>query len=335
MADRVVKSYIGLFGGFTITYFILSAIDVDFDIICNVYGKGVIIFFLIYVLFSILSFLSKERKEKRVSLKSFTNKLNMKYLSYWLVALLFIILSLVQIAFFSPYRYGDDTTYISMINDMVETKEFYTLNPDTGFIYGAAVHEKYFFSTYYQFVAMLCINTGIHPLIMCKTILGIVYILLTFMVIWIGCKTFCKDFEQSSLMFMISTVLIFFGNYSYYTLARRILIWNYNGKSVLFTIILPYLFIRVIKCFLLEEGKEKKRKRERILELFQVTFIVFVASTTTLMGVGLAAMETGLLGLSISATQKRFSPIVRSIIVCIPAILLLLAVLLRRKGGMG
>lgn len=335
MADKIVKGYIGLFGGFTITYFLLSGMKVDFNIICNIYGKGIVIFFLLTVLYKLIILLINPQKEKRISITFPIDKHNRTCLGYWIVAFFFILLSVYQISFWAPYRYGDDTSYIPMINDMVELKEFYALNPDSGFSYMGAIPEKYFFSTYYQFVAMLCINTGIHPLIMCKTVLGVVYILLAFMVIWIGCKTFCKDFEQASLMFMLSTVLIFFGNYSYYTLARRILIWNYNGKSVLFTIILPYLFIRVIKCFLLDEEKERKRKRERILELFQVTFIVFVASTTTLMGVGLAAMETGLLGLSISTTQKRFSPVVKSIIVCIPAILLLLAVLLRRKGGMG
>lgn len=63
MADKIVKGYIGLFGGFTITFFLLTKLNVDFNIICNLCGKGVVLLFLLFLLYRLLVLLMNKKKE--------------------------------------------------------------------------------------------------------------------------------------------------------------------------------------------------------------------------------------------------------------------------------
>lgn len=224
-----------------------------------------------------------------------------------------IVVQAARMVIKTPYIYGDDVTYLAMVNDILSTDKLYSLNAMTGNeIPLESVSHKYLFTSYYPFLAAIAKVINLHPLILCKTVLPIFYISMSYFVIWmLSEKLFQKNTEKRGIFFLLYTILIEFGNYTYYTLSRRVLIWNWNGKSVLFTIILPLVFYYGIQFM---EGSVG-RKEKRIVFLMEGA-----AVSTTLMGAGMAPILLSVMALIGTIKNKNIRIFISGICCCIPAI---------------
>jgi hypothetical protein len=109
---------------------------------------------------------------------------------------------------------------------------------------GYSLDMKYMLAGWFQFQALLCRFSGLHPLIMIKTCLPIAVILLHYSVVWNLCRAFSGTEESDGLLtFMLVYAVLteaawgqLSTSWSYYFLT-----WAWYGKAFLQLIVLPFL----------------------------------------------------------------------------------------------
>ena len=218
---------------------------------------------------------------------------------YFIISMVIIIYEILIYVVKEPYIYGDDITYIPLITNMVDSNHIYTVKwAGAAPIPLSRVNFKFVFTSYYPFLGMLSVLSGLHPLILCKTVIPLIYLPTHYLIVWrIGNFLFGKDeneerrAEKQSMYFFFYTLLIEFGQISYYTLSRRVTMWIYNSKSDCFCLLLLPLFFYTY-LFLMEE-----KETESILIHKQgwyrqiILLIIAVAcNSASLMGVLMSAM---------------------------------------------
>ncbi|MBR3533998.1 MAG: hypothetical protein IKN80_08990 [Clostridiales bacterium] len=193
-----------------------------------------------------------------------------------------------------PYIYGDDVSFISIITRFVDTNTIYTKtwSGQTDPIPFADLNFKRVFTSYYPLLGMESILSGLHPLILCKTVIPVFYIPVHYLTVWrIGEYLFGREKDgkakigkQSMFMFFYA-ILIEFGHISYYTMSRRVTIWIYNNKSDCFTILLPVLFFYTC-IFLIEKdiNAETLTLTKLWYRQFLIMIIALANNSATLMG---------------------------------------------------
>ena len=213
----------------------------------------------------------------------------------------------------TPYIYGDDFSYITMINDIVESDTIYGINYRTGQVH--SVYEtmyKYLLTSYYPFLAMVATICKIHPLILCKTLLPILFIPISYMVVWELAKYFFgNSIHRATYFLYFYLVLNFFGAFSWYSASFRSWTWIWQSKAILAIIILPFCFLVAVKTF---------GKRMHLDDMVVLTLIVTAACGTTMMGVGLASIMVLTIATIYTIERKNIYVFLKGLICCIPAI---------------
>lgn len=223
---------------------------------------------------------------------------------YFDIALIIVIYQLVRYVVKQPYIYGDDVTYITMITDYVDTNAIYT-KTWAGQLTPTPLSEisfKYVFTSYYPFMGMISMITGLHPLILCKTVIPVFYVPIHYLIIWRIGKYLFSDTEEEkkhrdklSVFMFFYVLLIEFGQISYYTLSRRLMIWVWNSKSDCFCLLLIPLFFYTY-LFLTEQDESERLlgKTKLFYRQLLVAIIALACNSSTLMGLILSAIVMGI-----------------------------------------
>lgn len=217
-----------------------------------------------------------------------------------------IVIVLYQVARYvikQPYIYGDDVTYITMITDYVDTNAIY-VKTWTGQVEPlplSAVSFKYVFTSYYPFLGSISILSGLHPLILCKTVLPVIYVPVHYLIVFrIGQYLFGDEndvrvgVEKQSVFMFFYVLLIEFGQISYYTISRRLMIWVWNSKSDCFCLLLVPLFFYTF--MLLTDRVETERvlgDTSLFYRQFLIAVIALACNSATLMGLIMSAIVMG------------------------------------------
>ena len=239
---------------------------------------------------------------------------------FFLISLAIIIFEMVIYAVREPYIYGDDVVYIKMVTDIVDTDAIYTklwsgqIDP-----YPLSVIEfKYVFTSYYPFLGMISLLTGLHPLILCKTVLPLIYVPVSYLIVWrVGQYLFEKEdgtarIRKQSLFMFFYAILIEFGQISYFTLSRRVAIWIYNSKSDCFVLLIPILFFYTY-LLLLEKQEDKLIYRQIIIAV-----LALACNSSSAMGIIMSAVVIGLWILISAVRLKKPSVFFTSLWTLIP-----------------
>lgn len=250
---------------------------------------------------------------------------------YFDIALVVIIYQVVRYIIKQPYIYGDDVTYITMITDFVDTNAIYTktwagqIDP----IPLTEVSFKYVFTSYYPFLGSISILTGLHPLILCKTVIPVFYVPIHYLIIWrIGEYVFSdteaekKRREKQTVYMFFYALLMEFGQISYYTLSRRLTIWIWNSKSDCFCLLLIPLFFYIY--LLIAESVEAEKLLINTKLAYKQLIIVIIAiacNSATLMGLVMSAIIMGVWFVIIAFRLKKPSVFLLSLWTFIPHIL--------------
>ncbi len=219
---------------------------------------------------------------------------------YFDIALIICIYQVIRYIVKQPYIYGDDVTYITMITDFVDTNAIYT-KTWAGQIDPTPLSEisfKYVFTSYYPFMGMISILTGLHPLILCKTVIPIFYVPIHYLIIWrigkylFGAKEDEKDCKSKLSVFMFFYVLLIeFGQISYYTMSRRLMIWVWNSKSDCFCLLLvPLFFYTYLLLTEKEETELVLGKTKLFYRQLLIAIIALACNSSTLMGLIMSAI---------------------------------------------
>lgn len=271
------------------------------------------------------------------------SKPNLAYFKnpFFLVAIGIILYEIWICVTKEPYIYGDDIVYLRMVTDFVDTNAIYT-KTWSGQLVPTPLNEidfKYVFTSYYPFLGMISILTKLHPLILCKTIIPLIYLPTHYLIAWRICiHLFDKEsdehgrIEKQSLFMFFYALLIEFGNISYYTISRRVTIWIYNSKSDCFTILLPILFIYTY--LILSDEEERNGVIGNISNIKGLAIVLIMAlacNSSTLMGVVLSPIVMVIWYLIVAFRHKKPSVFFVSLLTLIPHIIT--AILLVRFTG--
>lgn len=254
---------------------------------------------------------------------------NLKYLSnpFFIGMLVIVIYELWVYVFKEPYIYGDDVSYMRRVTRFVDTNSIYTKewSGQTGEMPLADVGFKAVFTSYYPFLGMISVLSGIHPLILCKTIIPVIYVPVHYLIVWrIGSFLF-RDKEESfrrnamSIFMFVYAVLIEFGLISYYTISRRVVIWIYNSKSDCFCLLLLPLFFYM---YVLMVRKDSLMGEAPLWHRQLIVFIIALAcNSSSLMGVIMSALIMGIWILIAAVKDRRPLYLIRDLWLFVPHVI--------------
>ena len=149
----------------------LSTMMAIFNVFCVPFHFMQVSFRILTVLFSVilgglvvLSVVLSIRMKKKYTLFSFRPSFQL----FFVLALALIGFQIFRLVAYQPVIYGDDVTYISMINDIKNTGLIQGLLTKTGEV-TPPWSSKYMLTSYYPFLAYWCTIFDFHPLLFFKT----------------------------------------------------------------------------------------------------------------------------------------------------------------------
>ncbi len=213
----------------------------------------------------------------------------------WIIMLLCVFFQVGRVSLFQPSDYRDSKTYNAIVNDIVETNQFFSLYEDNGAerLEEDSVNTKILLSSWYTFEAMLSKVMNVHPLIVINTILPGYLLILHYIVAWYLIGVFIKDEKLLKYMFIILLVLLneVIGD----DISQILLIWPTWGKNITATIVVPLIIV-------LWENFAKKRDVKSLLGIFLMMGAGCGASN---MGIMILPIELALLTITELAAKKK------------------------------
>ena len=140
------------------------------------------------------------------------------------------------------YCYGDNRVYTAIVNDTVETDEYFALNDYSGNLIETLdeAPTRCVLASWYVFEALLSFISDIKPLIMIYTILP-GYLLALFYIVWwsLSYYFFKGDLDKTSFFIV---VLALFNEFNAEDSSSYLLYWPTYGKNITMSVVLT-LFI--------------------------------------------------------------------------------------------
>ncbi len=273
-----------------------------------------------------------------------------KFHLFLLFALILIIWQIVRQVAMQPQVYGDDTVYIGLVNDIRTSDVIQGRIPKSGADLALAdTNLKYIFSCYYQFLAFWCRLFDFHPLLLMKTFLPILVGILSYGVFWLLAEFFFKeDMAKKSFFLFFVAMLVEFGNLTNHSFSRRMLQWTWNSKTILFTILLPLLFLLANRFAQEQTGAMANTAGEpvnspvkttgpsgfRLPEILILAVVSISCGAATLTGLAFSLLMLFGVGLTRAILAKRGSIFGKILLSGLPTLALLFVVILFWKGAL-
>ena len=239
-----------------------------------------------------------------------------KFSRWWDLYAGFIIVQVMLLTMVTIYIYGDDKTYIAYINDMLSSNILYGNDPYSGatmdFATTLIASRKLLFSVYYPWLAGICWITGLHPLILCKSVLIVYMLPLAYVCNWLYAKLFFPENEGSRIKYMYYLMLGFVaGIFSWYTVSFRMYTWIWHNKAWFAVIVMPVALVVFTRSFLVEYKKN---------DVFCMLICVFASCHATMSGTFVIMMALAAMTFLGTIKQKSVKVAFAGIIALMPAI---------------
>lgn len=231
---------------------------------------------------------------------------NIRLFTFWLM--LIVIAIEVFLNFISTsFNYSDDATYVTMVTAMVDSNELF--RPDfvdpRGWLLAI---PKYYFTSYYQYVAALCYLTKLHPLIMTQTVIPCLYTVpLYHMGTFLFSRWLLHKEEKTYILVTLISGLTVYGGYSQFTITKRLLQYPWNGKAILAVIVIPYVFWMVNEFF--------SRQPQKI-EILYLALALLAGTSVSLYGAAILPIMIMLLSAGYAIKEKNIKTVIVCALVC-------------------
>lgn len=242
-----------------------------------------------------------------------------------------VLLVAVQAFFYFHYMVTnlDDAYYVGVATTTLETDTMYQYSPYTGLL-GKRFNLRYILSPFSIFQAFLSKGTGLHPSTLAHTVLPVFLVSLGYLVYYcLGRLLFsekalqgkygeameCKERLSHKMagFFMIAMSLV--NMTSYYNSARTqgtmMLVRIWQGKAVLASVLLPFLFYQ---CYRMAIHKEE---RGGLLLLMTGTLACCLVSS---MGIALPPVMLGIFALLFGLFRKNIRYFLQMAAGCLPCV---------------
>lgn len=233
---------------------------------------------------------------------------------FFYMALALILGQIITLVCFMPdYAYcADDNTYITMANDTDETDMIIKVDSLTG--HELSIDEvslKYKLTSFITFMAYLARISGLHSLVIGKTILPVIIIGMAYYVQWmIGGMLFPDSRYKSEIFLFVISIVNLFMAFSNYTQTFRLMVCPWQGKAIMAVIVLPFLFYVGNKVFC---------EKFTIGEMILLMITMFAAASASLMSLGIAPVMLLVIAFLNAIQKHRFMILLQAGICCVPA----------------
>ena len=214
---------------------------------------------------------------------------------YLIVFLAVMVFQIFETLYFAPVGYvNDDLYYYNHINDTVYMDQLYARMANgaipeadkASIIYTTGY--KLIVNQWFSFISFLSATTGIHTLVLCRTIIPAYIIVLLYITIYAFGAFVFPDSRQKRMCFLMSSALIVeILSYSYYLFFLTLYITTY-GKQIAGIIGVPFLLLSLYACVTNMNGDQRSR-------IFDWILLFLVSSGVVSMGV--SALSSGALAL--------------------------------------
>lgn len=224
-----------------------------------------------------------------------------------------ILLIGYQLYFLHHHMYleWDDTYYVNLANEAVNSDKIYWVYPETGAF--ADFDKRYVLSLWPIFYAWLSKLLGVMPTIMAHTILPWVMVPLAYMVYGlIGKRLFAKERELQGMFLAFVVLLHLFMSGEHTTGLTFLSITPWVGKGVLATVLIPMLFYCMMRV-----AKRDKRGEWMLLGLTGLGGCLLSS-----MGIMLTPVFVGGTVFLLAVYKREFHYLLRGVAACLPCLLL-------------
>lgn len=245
--------------------------------------------------------------------------------SIWLVlSVLLVGFQVVRCVFGHFFVYADDSHYITLINDLLETdlyNDLYYVNGSSDFV---ETDVKYLFTTYFPYLATISRLSGLHPSILVQTVLPFFLTISLYSLVWHYGMLLFKQKKNAWMFVFFFAVLVETMSGYLLTHANHVIVSIYYGKKIVFTIFLPFIMLFIAEKTSMLEGKVKNLSKKDVVALF---IMMLGTCAPSLMGTGLAPIVLFSMGATLCVRKKSIVPMVQMGMGMFPAIVVLLMVI--------
>lgn len=236
----------------------------------------------------------------------------------WVVFLAGIFFQLYK-SYTLAYADGDDAYYlpISTAADLGGT--MYLLDPYTGA--PTTLDVRHGLAPFPIWLAYIAKHCGVNAAVAAHSLLPLVLIPVTYMIYLEIGRILCgqKDKMLPVFMLMVSALQIF-GNYSIYPASTFLLTRTRQGKEALGNIVLPFLFLILLRMGQSIAGKKNRKKREILEFVLWIAVISTAGCLCSTMSVFLIGLMTMIIGVLLSVCFRDFYIIPVCLAGCTPGI---------------
>ena len=247
-----------------------------------------------------------------------------------------VVLFQVYMSITRAFADGDDAYYIPISGSTVASGRLYESIPYDG--YPTTLDMRHALAPFPVWIAFLSEVSGIHSTIIAHSILPAILILVTYSIYYrMAYMLFKKNRDGVPIFMLLVSVLITFGNYSFYTVETFMLTRTGQGKSVLGNVVIPFIMLCLLQMGqeftsdeILAEGHRRptheSNKRKVLTGILVVTATVASWLCST-MGAILTSVLVALCGVIIMITYRNIKAIAYAFACCIPSIIFFLGYL--------
>lgn len=230
------------------------------------------------------------------------------------VALLLILAQALAYVFFMTIDL-DDAYYVATAATSVECDTMYLHDPYTGALLHA-LPSRYALSPMPMLIAFLAKCTGFHAAVIAHTILPFFLVGLAYMIYFLlGNLLFAGKKDSVGLFLVLLSAIHICSYYSVYTQGTFLLIRIWQGKAVLASALLPFLFYICYKLY-----TPQREKGDGIVLLLAVVSCCMVSS----MGIALAPVMAGCFAVIFGLLRRNWAYALRLVLCCTPCLILAL-----------
>lgn len=239
---------------------------------------------------------------------------------YIIVFLAVVFFQLFETMYYAPVGYvNDDLYYFNHINDTVYMDQLYPRTEsgaipeatNTSIIYTTGY--KLIVNQWFSFISFLSATTGIHTLILCRTLIPAYIIVILYATLYgFGSYIFPENHSKRLCYLVCTAVIMEILSYSYYLFFLVLYISTY-GKQIAGIIGVPLLLLTIHLCASSREG-ERKNFYYCIMVLFFISCGVVSFGVSALSSGALALIFTAGVVLARNRNRKTLSYIVAAAI---------------------
>lgn len=217
---------------------------------------------------------------------------------------------------------GDDAFYIPVSSYTEASGTMYRTIPYTGET--TQLDTRHGLAPFPIWIAFLSRVSGIHATILAQSVLGGVLLLLGYMIYYQIAQVLFTDRKEGIPYFMLLvSILMLFGNYSFYTAETFLMTRTSQGKAVLAGLILPFLLLCLL--LLMQEYSTQHKKAEKGKRKLWISVLLMITTAAawlcSSLGTFLCAALIGVSCLIMALVCRNYRILLRGVVCALPSAL--------------